>query len=193
MSGLLLNLGCGSMLLRDWLNVDVFPREGVVQGTADRIPVASGSVRAVVMFDVIEHLHPKREVPAALAELHRVLQPGGVARISTPDLAQLARAYVEGTMGSFGAASQPRWYRDECPAMQFSAHAFANNADTTPAGVYEGHQALYDEESLRRALAGAGFNEAVRQRPGESLSEDIRNGVTDPWPSTSLIMEAVRW
>ena len=195
MSGLRLNVGCGGHVVPGWINIDPHPVRGVVFGHAARLPVCDESAECIIMFDVVEHMHPLRELPAALAEVKRVLQPGGVLRVSTPDLKALATAYVEGRVASFGAASQPRWYVDpdtpEC--LQFSAHAFANNADTVAAGLYEGHQAVYDEPGLGAVLAAAGFKEVQRQRPLESLSETIRLGVRDRWPDIALIMEAVKW
>ena len=79
--GLRLNIGCGSHLLPGWINLDPAPIPGTVRGCADAIPLADGSVECAVMFDVIEHLHPRKEVGNALREIARVLQPGGVLRI----------------------------------------------------------------------------------------------------------------
>ena len=48
------------------------------------LPIASGSVDVVVLNEVIEHLV---DTDAAVAELHRVLRPGGHLLLSTPNLA----------------------------------------------------------------------------------------------------------
>ena len=48
----------------------------VLQADARALPLPSGSVDMVTMLDVIEHLSPA-ELDAALAEVHRVLKPGG--------------------------------------------------------------------------------------------------------------------
>ncbi|QLC34307.1 class I SAM-dependent methyltransferase [Halarchaeum sp. CBA1220] len=46
----------------------------VVRGDATRLPVATGSVDAVVVTDALHHL----DAPAAIGEAARVLRPGGV-------------------------------------------------------------------------------------------------------------------
>jgi 2-polyprenyl-6-hydroxyphenyl methylase / 3-demethylubiquinone-9 3-methyltransferase len=47
---------------------------GAAQGRLERLPFAAGSFDAVVAADVLEHLP---DLPAAVAELSRVLAPGG--------------------------------------------------------------------------------------------------------------------
>jgi SAM-dependent methyltransferase len=52
----------------------------VVQGTAERIPVEDGSQTLVLMENVLEHVD---SVPKSLAEVYRVLKPGGVLFVRT--------------------------------------------------------------------------------------------------------------
>jgi SAM-dependent methyltransferase len=70
------------------LNIDRFPNVDVV-GDAYALPYAEGSVDSILCWAVIEHLEfPER----AVAELHRVLRPGGLALLNTPFL-QAFHAY----------------------------------------------------------------------------------------------------
>lgn len=55
-----------------------------VTGDARRIPEADAAFDVVTSFETIEHL-PESGIDDYLAELHRVLAPGGRAFISTPD------------------------------------------------------------------------------------------------------------
>jgi len=57
------------------------PASSVVDGLADRLPFADGEVTHVVMTEVLEHVP---EPAAALAELRRVLAPGGLLCLSVP-------------------------------------------------------------------------------------------------------------
>jgi 2-polyprenyl-3-methyl-5-hydroxy-6-metoxy-1,4-benzoquinol methylase len=53
-----------------------------LRGSVYALPAKPGSVRGVLLLDVLEHLHnPSR----ALAELARVLAPGGALVVSTPE------------------------------------------------------------------------------------------------------------
>jgi SAM-dependent methyltransferase len=58
----------------------------VVSGGVDEpgLPIATGAIDIVIMSELIEHLV---DTDAALAEVWRVLRPGGVLMLSTPNLA----------------------------------------------------------------------------------------------------------
>jgi hypothetical protein len=58
------------------------------------LPFADASFDAVYCSHVLEHLS-RAEGPALLARLRRVLRPGGIVRVAVPDLAAMARQYVE--------------------------------------------------------------------------------------------------
>lgn len=61
---------------------DIQKRVAAVQADAKRIPYASRMFDRVLMFDVVEHLHPW-ELHTALLEIHRVLKPEGRLIIHT--------------------------------------------------------------------------------------------------------------
>lgn len=55
---------------------------GIMRGDAKKLPYRSDSFDRVLMFDVVEHLHPW-ELDACLAEVKRVLKPRGQIIIHT--------------------------------------------------------------------------------------------------------------
>lgn len=59
-----------------------YPKVRAVRGNLDALPCGSASVAAVVSLQVIEHLW---DLGGFLHECHRVLRPGGVIVVSTPN------------------------------------------------------------------------------------------------------------
>jgi cyclopropane fatty-acyl-phospholipid synthase-like methyltransferase len=64
------------------VNGPVPGKMSVYQADAKRLPFATGAFNRVLMFDVVEHLYPW-ELDAAMAEVKRVLRPGGMLAIHT--------------------------------------------------------------------------------------------------------------
>ncbi len=65
-------------------SLDIDPRglgHNGICGSGLALPFADGSFDVVSAFDVIEHLEPEE---TALAQIHRVLRPGGVLLLSVP-------------------------------------------------------------------------------------------------------------
>ncbi len=91
-AGLVLDLGSADGPSAGWLraatgrtvSLDIDPRglgAGGVCGSALALPFADGTFDAVTAFDVIEHCDPEA---TALAEVRRVLRPGGRFLMSVP-------------------------------------------------------------------------------------------------------------
>ncbi len=90
--GTLLDLGCGSRPYAPWYTdlvsavVAIDPAPGsecTVQAFADQIPLVGGCVDVVLCTEVLEHVE---NLEAAMAEVFRVLRPGGAALITVPFL-----------------------------------------------------------------------------------------------------------
>jgi SAM-dependent methyltransferase len=56
-------------------------------------PFEDSSFSAIECFDVIEHLD---SIPTALAEFHRILEPGGILKLTTPHFS-CANSYIDPT------------------------------------------------------------------------------------------------
>jgi SAM-dependent methyltransferase len=84
-SGKVLNIGSGPRIIAPGItNIDMTPYAGVeIPADATAIPLPEGSAARVISDNVFEHLrNPER----AVAEIHRLLEVGGVAYIATPFL-----------------------------------------------------------------------------------------------------------
>jgi len=66
-----------------------FPWVTVVEGDAAELPFPDGAVDAVTLLDVLEHV---ADQDAVLAEVHRILRPGGMLVVSVPHRGLLTAA-----------------------------------------------------------------------------------------------------
>jgi predicted SAM-dependent methyltransferase len=93
----LLNLACGSKVSRvgNWSNVDFqSPEDGVVEmNILNGLDFRDGTFDAVYSAQFIEHL-TLDEGETVLRNVARVMKPGGVIRLVTPDLEELSRTYL---------------------------------------------------------------------------------------------------
>ena len=104
---------------------------------------------------IAEHFDFTGQLQAALAEWHRVLEPGGLLSISVPDLDTIARLFLD----------KARFSADErffLMMMMFGAHIDA----------YDYHVVGLNEEFLVGFLRDAGFATFERVR-GFGIFEDI--------------------
>ena len=92
----LLNLGCGRRVHPEWVNVDLAPQvPGVVQCDLSRgIPFPDASFDVVYHSSMIEHFR-RPDARKFIAECLRVLKPGGLIRVATPNLERVCELYLQ--------------------------------------------------------------------------------------------------
>jgi predicted SAM-dependent methyltransferase len=168
----LLQLGAGQNFKQGWLNTNWFPidprqNRSIFLDATHRFPLPSESFDAVFSEHMIEHLPPEGATNM-LQETYRVLKPGGVMRISTPNLAfliallsenpsELEKAYLEWNAATYLRLGWPR-----------TAAAVFNNY------VRDwGHLFIYDHETLRKSISNAGFSDIREQKLGESEHPEL--------------------
>jgi len=151
---------------------------------------ADGSVDLIYLGQVIEHLNPVYEIPKLLRECYRMLRPGGVLRITTPDLNLLIKAYLGRQMDRF-AVEQPAFYKDADPASQLAYIMFGACGPNCTWTNYEGHMFLFTPESMIKHLRDAEFS--VIFSPQESSASTVMAAeCVDAGMSHSFVAEAVR-
>lgn len=97
-----LNLGCGPRILPGWINADRRPAPGVaVCGDfRDGLPLADGGIDYAVAMHLLQDF-AWGDIPPLLADVRRVLKPGGILRIGVPDLDRAIDAYRRGDAAYF--------------------------------------------------------------------------------------------
>ena len=129
-----LNIGCGTKLMEDAINMDIRRLEGTVCGDIRKIPFSDGYFDEVYASDVIEHLTMKDGL-TALTEIARVLRSNGKCFFQLPSLRGIVEAYASGA-----TAEKVSWWL-------FGGQDYKENY----------HYAVYDEKSFQRALLQAGL------------------------------------
>ncbi len=138
-----------------------------------RLPFESRSVDFVFTEHFVEHVH-LGQARRLFDECARILRPGGVLRISTPDLRTLVQAYLDGDVGEW---ADMKW-RPSTPC------------DLLNEGMrLWGHRYLWDEEQLTRVLRSRGFSAVTRVAWHESDHETLRGLEIRPFHG-DLIVEA---
>jgi predicted SAM-dependent methyltransferase len=162
-----------------------FPPSVVRRDVTKGLPYPDGSVSWIYSSHMIEHLSR----PAAHELLHecaRVLRPGGVLRLATPDLRQWIEEYLAGdhAHGETPADSLMAKLGTYCDPPGSRVHRLAFRIFTGSV-----HQWLYDYESLAAALEAAGFDEVRPLGFREGACPDLERLETRP---EGLHVEAAR-
>ena len=164
--------GCGFSAPDGWMNFDAsptlrfervpligrlytrnarrFPASARFGDVVYGLPIQPGTVRGLFASHVLEHLS-LADCRKALRNSHVYLAQGGIFRLIVPDLRARAERYVR--------------QQDENAANEFLE--CLNMGEEGPSGTVRGrlsalvgnsrHRWMYDEASMRRELAAAGF------------------------------------
>ncbi len=172
-----LNLGCGEILIKGWINID--SREDVpgIDINYDlRLPLPLRDDAADFIYNehFLEHLAPDEGVKF-LKECRRCLKPGGVLRVAMPHIKPVLDSY----------------YKDELNSDLAREMGVKTKAELLNIGFkYWGHQWLYDEAETERRLAEAGFEKVEQKRLNESDYPALR--YLETRIGSELIYEAVK-
>ena len=157
-----MHIGCGKNILLDWLNCDYSPSSAQVfylDATA-AFPFAGGSFDYIFSEHMIEHV-PYAAGQRMLSECFRVLKPGGVIRISTPNLVNIASLMWDAT------TPEKQLY-----IKTATDKYIPGNTRYLPGFVVNNfywdfwHYFIYDPDTLTQAFESAGFRSVERMTSG---------------------------
>jgi predicted SAM-dependent methyltransferase len=152
----LVNVACGPHVRPDFLNLDLHPCDAAVFAWDCRrsLPLADRAAAGVRAEHYVEHLDPREELPAFLADVRRVLRPGAVLRVIVPDAERYLRAYCQGDDRALRELGVPDPFPDDLPTrMDVVNHAFHQ---------WHEHRWGYDFDALAHRLRAAGFTRVER-------------------------------
>jgi predicted SAM-dependent methyltransferase len=162
---IMINLGSGHWKFDEWVNVDrdLDSRPDVCVDLSGPLPFRDACADFMHSEDFIDQLELD-QAARFLRECHRVLKPGGVMRVLTPDVEQLARLYLEQP-----EALKALWRDHVGVPLRFGTAAEILNVGMR----FAGHTFLYDAETFAQLAADCGFR-AVRVAFQHSERAELR-------------------
>lgn len=136
------DIGCGDTC-RGELGIDIRAIDEVdIRANAEYLPIKAKSVQEVLMVDVLEHFRWS-DVSKVLSEVYRILEPGGVYYVRTPDFDWITNNY------------------DTIPPMRLQRKLYGGY--THPLNDGEGYEAnqhhtMFTEDIIIDLLKSTGFS-----------------------------------
>ena len=172
--------GCGETRYPGWVGIDCLRNKSVdlLLDLRRRLPFHDASVEYCYSEHFLEHLYPD-EARLHLAEVHRILKPGGVYRIVVPAAIHFMRKYLEGDRAFFTLAHP--WEARPLDALYKIVNWCGN------------HRGIYDFAQIEYLAKETGFAAARECRANQSSIPLLRIDRTEPQRvAESLYAEIVK-
>lgn len=174
MKPIYLHIGCGTRKFEDFINIDLdSPVADMHLDLTKALPWDQSTVSGIYSEHFIEHVSQAQAI-RLLMEMRRILVPGGVIRLATPDMAAIAQEYLSGQMNPDWIKFDLGWTENQCERMNMAMR-------------WWGHQWIYDEEEMTRLAVMAGLQPTGRYEIGQSPHPFFRN--REYREGSTLIME----
>jgi len=181
-----LHLACGPKILPGWLNIDIAPYPGAM---TMRMPggldvFLDRSAQYAYCSHMLHYLDYPGEASAFVAQVYRILKPGGVLRIVVPSIETIIRAYVANDGAFFKEQEKHHW---DWATTKLEHLICAMRADYADGSVKYG----YDLETMTKLLRNVGFSRVIPSSFNKSEFEQLRIDYRGN-SSLALIVDAVK-
>jgi SAM-dependent methyltransferase len=151
-----LNLGCGHLIVDDYLNVDGRDLPGIdIVADVGNLPVEPGTIDEIRSSHLLEHFPPPR-LDQLLRYWYALLRPGGLFQAVVPDAESMIRGFVDG---------DTPW--DDLKEVTFGGQEYSGDF----------HFTMFSQGDLAKALDEAGFENVrfveVARKNGACLEMEI--------------------
>lgn len=155
-NSLKLHIGCGSVILKGWINLDLSFCKGIdlIDDVRDGLPFKNFAFDYIFAEHFLEHLTIE-EGKDFLKECYRVLKEDGVLRLSTPNLDWVWLSHYRIP----ASEEEKRFY---CEILNRAFYGW-------------GHKFLYNNVVLMDSLKEVGFKNIKFFKYGESDDENLKN------------------
>jgi predicted SAM-dependent methyltransferase len=188
-----LHIGCGWNHVDGWLNVDKFAANADTYLNAYKpFPFPSNTFDKAFTEHMIEHLEVEK-VRQFLQEVFRVLKPGGVFRVTCPDLELYANKYVQGDDEFFGKVAQcVEGKRMKNPDLAWMVRGNGGAFMTGVVKNFHKHKWMYDFNNLSACLSDVGFENITKQKYGTSIDKELASMDHSEHAYETLYIDAVK-
>lgn len=155
----LINLGCGDIIAKDFINIDFFNMRGLDYMADLRYPlkIDDDTVDGIICEHTMEHL-TYADDDKLLAECYRIMKKDGVIRIILPDVSLFCEHYV---------ANDRKWFDDWRKVMieEGTTEERRSKFMSTPMSAISfvtqeyGHVSCWDRETLEFYLSKNKFRD----------------------------------
>jgi predicted SAM-dependent methyltransferase len=113
MNNLKINIGCGKIIKKDYINIDVIDFPGIdLKCDIRKLPYGKESVDEILANDVLEHFG-RLEWRSILAYWYSLLKKGGVISIQTPDIIKLFEMWKTKEIDKTGPPHTAKLHMDD--------------------------------------------------------------------------------
>lgn len=189
----LLNIGSGPHRREGWLCADAFKSEAdIYLNATSALPFESNTFDVVYSEHMIEHIKVDN-IPMFLREIYRILRPGGVFRVTTPDLEIHAKNYISKNDSFFAPIIdkyKARWDRQKNKywLIRSNGGAFMSRAVQR----FYRHRWMYDFETLSSCLTEVGFSSVHKMAFSQSHVEEGKVMDREDRAFETLYVEAIK-